>query len=121
MSVLEFTTTIRHIPWEVPTLPAPFKRRSWIMIGMGVLAALLLLYMYFAGSVVTANIERSRVIQELKTAVAASQSIEQMALTKESMFTAGFFMSAGYEEPRDLGIIKRTHHVAEQPNITIVN
>lgn len=117
MSVLQLTFSIADsVRFDV----ASSQRRRFVLGGGLVLFGLLVVYMYLAGSIVTANIERTHIVENLKNATAVSQSIERTALVKESMFTAAFFVSAGYEEPGNMGIIKRAHNVAEKQSGTII-
>lgn len=116
MSVLEltlsYTRSVAQGEFETPSL-AFHEKKKIVLFAFGVFMATAVLYLYMAGVVVAQSYERDRLSTSLRQASARAQEIEQRALGANSVYTSQYFIEHGFEEPKDLGIIKRVSNVAE--------
>ncbi len=116
MSVLEltlsYTRSVAQGEFETPSF-ALHEKKKMVIIAFGTLLATAVLYLYMSVSVVAQNYERDRLTALLRQTSAHAQEIEQRALGAHSVYTAQYFIENGFEEPKELGIIKRVNNVAE--------
>ncbi len=116
MSVLELTISYTKsvVEGEFDTPFFSVAQKKQLIIGTGILLiAITSFYLYMTGVIVSTNLERQHLESQLKTTLSGAQAVERQALTQGRVFTAQYFIDRGYEEPSDLGIIKRTSNVAE--------
>lgn len=122
MSVLELTLSysrsVADMAFEAPSLSS-HQKHNVILASFGVFVASVAFYLFLSGSVVSKNYERDSMMSQLQQSSSRAQEIEQRALSADSVYTSQYFLEHGYEEPKDLGIIKRSKNVAEVSNSNI--
>lgn len=86
-----------------------------LYIALGSVCILMALYIYLVGGVVGSGFTQEKLREQLETLRAQVQNTEHVALQEGKSFTAEFFVSRGYYEPRALEAITRNRNVAEAP------
>lgn len=88
-------------------------RRIVGYIALGAVCSLGVLYIYLVGSVVGSGFTQEKLQEQRESLRAHVQNTERAALQGGKSFTAEFFVSRGYYEPRSLEAITRNRNVAE--------
>lgn len=71
------------------------------------------LYLYVSGLVVSQNLRRAELEGLEISLFQSAQEVEYSLAAHESAMRLDFFTKIGYEEPRELNVIKRSRNVAE--------
>lgn len=98
---------------EISISPAPRIKRIAFYCGILLLIVFSALYLYVSGLVVSQNLKRAG-LEDLEVGLSQSaQEAESRLAAHESALRLDFFTKIGYEEPRELYVIKRSRNVAE--------
>ena len=74
--------------------------------------ALVALYVYLTGSIVTQNLKRSDLAEALNKSTLESAGAESMFISESYCKSVEYFKEHGYEEPKNLEIIRTAGNVA---------